>query len=220
MHGSEQPRSGHVVIGVDTHKHVHVAAVMDTIGEILATLTIPTDSGGFQQLADWAAAFGTILAFGIKGTGSYGVTLTSFLRRTGYKVVEAGRPDRRLRRMNGGSDTLDAENAARAVLAGFATATPKTADGESEMIRQLKIAYAQAVEQRAAAIVTIKAMLVHASDVLRGETAGKTQIVLARHLAGLRPRRLDTPEDALRHALRTLAKRWQYWTPRPSNCRR
>lgn len=112
--------------------------------------------------------------------------------------------------MNGKSDTLDAENAARAVLAGFATATPKTADGEAEMIRQLKIAHDQAVEQRAAAMVTMKAMLVHAPDGLRHETAGKTQIALARHLAGLRPRRLEGPEDALRHALRTLAKRWQY----------
>ncbi|MEU8836556.1 transposase [Streptomyces sp900116325] len=107
MQTSEQPRSGHVVIGVDTHKHVHVAAVMDTIGGILATLTIPTDTGGFQQLADWAASFGTVLAFGIEGTGSYGATLTSFLRRAGHKVVEAGRPVRRLRRMNGKSDTLD-----------------------------------------------------------------------------------------------------------------
>lgn len=44
-------RSGHVVIGVDTHKHVHVAAVLDPIGGILATLTIPTDKGGFAQLA-------------------------------------------------------------------------------------------------------------------------------------------------------------------------
>ncbi|MEU0039914.1 IS110 family transposase [Streptomyces sp. NPDC006333] len=210
MQTSEQPRSGHVVIGVDTHKHVHVAAVMDTIGGILATLTIPTDTGGFQQLADWAASFGTVLAFGIEGTGSYGATLTSFLRRAGHKVVEAGRPDRRLRRMNGKSDTLDAENAARAVLAGFATATPKTADGEAEMIRQLKIAHDQAVEQRAAAMVTMKAMLVHASDALRRETAGKTQVSLARQLAALRPRRLEGPEDALRHTLRTLAKRWQY----------
>jgi transposase len=48
----EQPRSGHVVIGVDAHRHVHVAAVTDAIGGILATLTIPTDTGGFQQLAD------------------------------------------------------------------------------------------------------------------------------------------------------------------------
>ncbi|MEU3099941.1 hypothetical protein ABZ690_35935 [Streptomyces sp. NPDC006967] len=48
------------MIGVDTHKHVHVAAVMDTIGGILAILTIPTDTGGFQQLADWAASFGRV----------------------------------------------------------------------------------------------------------------------------------------------------------------
>lgn len=78
------------------------------------------------------------------------------------------------------------------------------------MIRQLKIAHDQAVEPRAAAMVTIKAMLVHASDALRRETAGKTQISLARQLAALRPRRLEGPEDALRHTLRMLDKRWQY----------
>jgi transposase len=183
---------------------------MDTIGGILATLTIPTDTGGFQHLADWATSFGTVLAFGIEGTGSYGATLASFLRRAGHKVIEAGRPDRRLRRMNGKSDTLDAENAARAVLAGFAPATPKSADGGAEMIRQLKIAHDQAVEQRTAAMITIKAMLVHAPDDLRHETVGKTHISLARHLAALRPHRLEGPQDALRHTLRTLAKRWQY----------
>ena len=54
----ETVRSGHVVIGVDTHKHVHVAAVMDTIGGILATLTITTDAGGFKQLLEGASDFG------------------------------------------------------------------------------------------------------------------------------------------------------------------
>jgi transposase len=191
MEQIESVRSGHVVIGVDTHKHIHVAAVMDTIGGILATLTIATDTAGFKQLLEWATGFGKILAFGIEGTGSYGVTLTSFLRRNGHKVVEAGRPDRRSRRANGKSDTLDAENAARSVLAGFATAIPKTAD------------------ERTAAMVTMKAMLVHARDELRRETNRMTQIKLARHLASLRPRSLDTPEDALRHALRSLARRWQ-----------
>ncbi|MHA7277930.1 IS110 family transposase [Arthrobacter sp. Hz1] len=82
---------------------------MDTIGGILATLTIPTDTGGFRQLLAWAEEFGQILAFGIEGTGSYGATLTWFLRRHDIKVVEAGRPDRRLRRANGKSDTLDAK---------------------------------------------------------------------------------------------------------------
>ncbi len=206
----EQVRSGHVVIGVDTHKHVHVAAAMDTIGGIVGTLTIPTDTGGFQQLLAWAGTFGRVLAFGIEGTGSYGATLTSFLRRSGHKVVEAGRPDRRLRRMNGKSDTLDAQNAARAVLAGLATATPKSADGEAEMIRQLKIAHDQAAEQRSSAMVTMKAMLVHAPDELRRQSARKSQGALAKQLAALRPRDLNEPHDALRHALRALARRWQY----------
>ncbi|WP_409048098.1 IS110 family transposase [Microbacterium sp. HA-8] len=201
-------RSRHVVVGVDTHKHIHVAAVMDTIGGILATLTIPTDAGGFRQLLEWAALFGQIIAFGIEGTGSYGAALTSFARRHGHKVVEVSRPDRRLRRLNGKSDTLDAENAARAVLAGFATATPKTADGEVEMIRRLKVANDTAVSDRAATMVTLKAMLIHGSDELRRDTARMTQRTLARHLAALRPRRLDTPDDALRHTLRTLARRW------------
>lgn len=56
----------------------------------------------------------------------------------------------------------------------------------------------------------MKAMLIHAPHALRGETTGKSQIMLARHLAGPRPRGPNGLEDALRHALRALARRWQY----------
>lgn len=182
---------------------------MDPVGGILASLTIPTEQAGYRQLLEWAASFGSIIAFGIEGTGSYGSALASFLRRSGHKVVEVSRPDRRLRRMNGKSDTMDAENAARAVLAGFATAVPKTADGTVEMIRQLKVAHDTAVKDRSATMVTLKAMLVHSSDELRRQMAGKSRIMLARHLAALRPRRLETVDDANRHALRSLARRWQ-----------
>ena len=48
-------RSGHVVIGVDTHKHIHVAAVMDSVGGILATLTIglfPVRGDGERRVVD------------------------------------------------------------------------------------------------------------------------------------------------------------------------
>jgi len=204
----ESVRSGHVVIGVDTHKHIHVAAVMDSIGGILATLTIATDTAGFRQLLEWATGFGKIIAFGIEGTGSYGAGLTSFARRHGHKVIEVSRPDRRLRRLNGKSDTLDAENAARAVLAGFATAIPKSADGAVEMIRQLKVAHDTAVKDRSAAMITLKAMLVHAPEQLRAETARKTQKMIARHCSALRPRSLETPDDSIRHTLRSIAKRW------------
>ena len=210
MNALESVRSGYVVVGVDTHKHIHVAAVLDTVGGILATLTIPTETGGFKKLEAWAGGFGKVIAFGIEGTGSYGATLTSFLRRHGHKVVEAGRPDRRARRQNGKSDTLDAENAARSVLAGFATAIPKTADNTVEMIRQLKIVHDSAVTDRSASMISMKAMLVHADDSLRRETSRMSPTKLARHLAALRPRRLETPADSLRHSLRSLARRWQY----------
>ena len=146
-------------------------------------MTIATDSGGFKQLLEWAATFGQIIAFGIEGTGSDGAGLTSFVRRSGHRVVEVNRPDRRMRRLVGKSDTLDAENAVRAVLAGFATAEPKTADGTVEMIRQLKVAHDTGVKDRSAAMITLKAMLIHAPEQLRNDMAKKAQIMLARHPA-------------------------------------
>jgi len=204
----EEQRSRHVVIGVDTHKDIHVAAVMDTLAGSIGTLTIPTNTRGFTALEAWANAHGKVIAVGIEGTGSYGATLTSFLRRAGFKVLEAGRPDRRMRRMNGKSDTLDAENAAQSILAGLATTTPKTADGAVEMIRVLKITHDTAVTHRTAAMITLKNLLVHTSDEMRATSGRMTPIKLARHLAALRPRGLDTVEDASRHALRSLARRW------------
>lgn len=190
MRAITETRSGYVVAG------------------ILATLKIPTDTGGFKQLLTWVESFGKIIVIGIEGTGSYGAGLSSYLRRHGYRVVEAGCPDRRLRRMHGKSDTMDAENAARAALAGMATATPKTADGVVEMIRQLKIVHDTAVKDWSSAMVTLKALLVHGDDALRATTTGMSQIRLARHLAALRPTGVNNPADSLQFSLRSLARRW------------
>ena len=129
-----------IIVGVDTHKHVHVAVVLDDDGQRLGDLRVPVDSLGYQELDRWAQSFGRVLAYGIEGTGSYGANLTSYLRRQGRKVVEVNRGDRRARRANGKSDTLDAELAARSVIAGTSTAVPKSADGTVEMIRKIKVA--------------------------------------------------------------------------------
>ena len=51
-------------------------------------------------------------------------------------MLDVNRGDRRTRRAVGKSDTVDAETAARSVLAGQSTAIPKTADGALEMMRQ------------------------------------------------------------------------------------
>jgi transposase len=126
-----------IIIGVDTHKDVHVAVAINEIGARLGMLTIPVSPKGYQNLETWARAFGMIYAFGIEGTGSYGAGLARFLQGKGHTVIEVNRPNRQLRHQNGKSDPLDAESAARAVLAGQANARPKSADSSVEMIRHL-----------------------------------------------------------------------------------
>ena len=134
-----RPEVRGAIVGVDTHKHIHVAVAIDTCGIHLGDQSFAADSGGYQALLTWAETHGRIEAFGIEGTGGYGVGLARAVRRAGHRVVEVNRADRRLRRVAGKSDRIDAEAAARSVLAGQATATPKTADGAVEMIRQLKV---------------------------------------------------------------------------------
>src|SRR4051794_12683100 len=118
-----------VIVGVDTHKHVHVAVAIDVWGIRLEDRSFPADSGGYRQLITWAVELGPIEAFGIEGTGSYGAGLTSAVRRDGHRVIEVDRADRRARRANGKSDTLDAELAARSVLARQSRPSPRPPTG-------------------------------------------------------------------------------------------
>jgi transposase len=156
------PRRRRVVIGVDTHKHLHVAVALDDLGAVLDRERFAADAAGYTQLIDWAVALeGQELMFAIEGTGSYGAGLTSAVRRRGVGVVEVMRTDRRDRRLRGKSDSLDAENAARAALAGTATSVPKTADGTAEMIRQVKVAKDVAVKARTSAMITLKSVPGH-----------------------------------------------------------
>src|SRR4051794_16798136 len=207
---SPDPRRRRVVIGVDTHKHVHVAVALDAVGGRLDARSFAADRGGYEQLLDWATAFGARdLMFAIEGTGSYGAGLTSAVRRRDIGVVEVLRTDRRDRRLRGKSDTLDAENAARAGLAGQADAVPKTGDGTVEMIRQIKIAKDTAVKARTAAMISIKAVLVTAPPELRESLQPLSKMALIHRCVGLRPGAVDDVQAAAKHTLRSLARRWQ-----------
>ncbi len=164
---TRQPAARKVIVGVDTHKHVHVAVAVDILGTRLGDQSFVADSGGYQALITWAEIHGPIEAFGIEGTGSYGAGLAGTVRRAGHRVMEVNRGDRRTRRAAGKSDTIDAEVAARSVLAGQSTAIPKTADGAVEMIRQLKVARDTAVKARTVAMITLKQIVVRAPAPLR-----------------------------------------------------
>jgi transposase len=73
-----------------------------------------------------------------------------WLRARGITVIEVDRPDRKLRRQRGKDDLTDAEGAARSVLSGQATGIPKSADGNVEMIRVLRVARRSAVRAKIA----------------------------------------------------------------------
>ena len=64
-----------VIGGVDTHKDVHVAAVLDELGRLLATASFGANPAGYKQLARWLADFGEVPAVGIEGCGSWGAAV-------------------------------------------------------------------------------------------------------------------------------------------------
>ncbi len=196
------PEARKVIVGVDTHTHVHVAVAIDRWGIRLRDQAFVADSGGYQALITWAETHGRIETFGVEGTGSYGAGLARAVRRAGHRVVEVNRADRRTRRAAGKSDTIDAEVAARSVLAGQSTAIPKTADGAVEMMRQLKITRDTAVKARTTAMNTLKQIVVHASPVLREALHDLTDHGLLTRCAGLRPGSLDTPTASAKRCLR------------------
>jgi transposase len=70
-----------VVVGGDTHKHTHVAVALNALGARLASCEASANRAGYAELVSWTRALGTVEAFGIEGTGSYGVGLASFVRR-------------------------------------------------------------------------------------------------------------------------------------------
>jgi transposase len=195
---------------VDTHKYQHVAVAIDERGARLGELSISADSNGYQQLHDWAQDYGRVKAYGVEGTGSYGVGLAKFLRRAGVRVIEVNRADRKTRYQHGKSDPLDAESAARSVLNGTATNTPKTAEGACEMIRQVKVARDGARKARTAALVALKSMVVTAPSELRESLAGLTTTALVRRCSSYRPGDVDSVHSSTKYSLRSLARRWEY----------
>jgi hypothetical protein len=139
-------QSAEVILGVDTHAQVHVACLLDQLGRPLGTLTIPVTTAGFHQLVAWASRHGRLIRAGVEGTGTYGAGLTRHLTQAGVTVVEVDRPNRQRRRRRGKSDPIDAEAAARAVLADEATTTPKARSGIVEAIRVLRVARTGAIK--------------------------------------------------------------------------
>jgi transposase len=141
-----------VILGVDTHKDTHVAAVLNPVGALLDSRWVAATTAGDQQLLGWAQAFGTPRRAGWSAPARTGRRRGRHLQAAGVLVLDVNQSDKATRRRRGKTDAIDAEAAARAVLAGRATTTATTGDGPVEMARVFKLAKDSAIKSRTQAI--------------------------------------------------------------------
>jgi transposase len=200
-----------VVVGVDTHKETHHAAVLGEHGALLEVREFPADTAGYAELTDWIEGFGQVGAVGIESTGSYGAGLTRFLRERSFDVREINQPHHHTKARVGKDDAIDAEAAARKVLSGSSAVTPKDTTGIVESIRMLQVARRSAVKSRTIALNQFQGVLVTAPATLRESIKGRWTRVKVRQCAVLRPDldRLCEPLQAAKVALRSICRRIQ-----------
>ncbi len=199
-----------VVGGVDTHKDLHVAAIVDECDRVLGAQSFSTTRQGYRQMLAWMGSFGEVQRIGIESTGSYGAGLLRFVQKAGIKVLEVTTPDRHDRRRRGKNDDLDAQNAAHAAFAGQRTVTPRSRDGMVESLRVLSACRKTAVAARRVALQMIQNTIVCAPDGLRDLLRGMTRMQLIRTLAAWRPdlTAYRDVEAAYRITFKSLARRY------------
>jgi hypothetical protein len=127
------------VIGVDTHRDHHAAAILDRNGGLIAQLEVPTNQAGYARLLGLVAerAPGR-RCWALEGTGCYGAGLASFLAAQGEWVTEIDRPKRPRGRNGAKSDPLDAVRAGREALSREHLAVPRQR-GQREALRVLQL---------------------------------------------------------------------------------
>jgi transposase len=211
MIGAERPDTEvETILGVDTHLDFHVAVAIDHLGRRLGESSVPTTVKGHERLLRWAERFGPVRCVGVEGTSSYGAGLARHLRAMAIPVMEVERPKRPHLRRKGKSDPIDAEAAARAVLAGEAAGVAKSADGRVEMIRTLRSARHSAVKARSQAANQLQGFVVTAPEELRHRLRELTPKKLVSVAARMRPGKdPDDVEAATKFVLRSVARRYQ-----------
>ena len=156
-----------LVIGVDTHKHTHTAAVVvAATGAVLEQVTVPAAPAGYQQLLTLASQQPGQRVWAIEGTGGYGAGLTRFLQAHAEQVVELDRPKRATRRHGAKSDSLDAIRAAREALGRDQLAQPRAAGHRAALSVRLA-ARRSAVQATTDGQRQLHALVVAAPDTLR-----------------------------------------------------
>lgn len=154
------------VIGVDTHKDSHSAAVLSASGGVVSSLEVTASQAGYERLLAMALSPSCGSAgLGVEGTGSYGSGLATFLQQHRERVLEIERP-RRPRQKPAKSDQLDAVGAAREALAAEKLVTPRRR-GSREALGILLTTREGALKARTQALCQLHALVLSAPETLR-----------------------------------------------------
>jgi transposase len=196
-----------IAVGVDTHKHQHLAVAVDSLGQLLAEITITATLAGYHELHTWIKGLEGEVRVGIEGTGSYGTGLCEYLQGEGITVFEVERPKRRERR-TGKSDRLDALVAAKKVLANDGLSTPR-GHGKRVALQMLLVAYRSVISERSRLYNQLQALHVTAPTTLRERVGpARNGATLARRLTGMRARpNASLQENTTLQVLRDIANR-------------
>jgi transposase len=197
-----------VVIGVDTHKHTHTAAVVRAAtGAVLARVTVSADPDGYTEMEALAGQHSGLRAWALEGSGGYGAGLARHLAEHGELVIELDRPVRPKRRGGAKSDPIDA---ARDALARTHLAQPKTGAERAALQMHLTVRRA-AVEAAADAQRQLHALVVTAPERVRAKFRGQSTRLMITTASGLRvPRAGDAELSAAIAILRALARRIRF----------
>jgi transposase len=200
-----------VIAGIDTHADTHHVAIITEYGRPLVDKEFLAVGSGYRKIFDFITQFGPVIGVGVEGTGSYGAELSRVLTRDGLKVLEVNRPNRQVRRLKGKSDSLDAYQAAEAVIAERGVSTPKARDGAVESLRLLRAERSSAMRARTAVINQIKSLLVTGPEAIRIKYRGMTNHALIESLERSRPvRNPADPQSATATVLKRLATRYRH----------
>ena len=195
------------VVGVDTHAESHSLAIVDAVSQrTCRQLTVAAERRGYRQALRLARRHAPgSRAWALEGSGCYGAGLARFLAERGEQVLEVERPARQGSRGRAKSDLLDAERAARQVLAGSAGAAPRIAT-QTLALRALLVTREGAVDSCAAALNQLRALLVTAPPELRERLQPRGEAKLLNACSRLRAG-TDPERNAYVQALRSLASR-------------
>ena len=198
-----------VVVGVDTHKHTHSAAIVTNTGGKLAVLEVAACPAGFAELeaALSAAHPSTRRCWAIEGCGSWGRQLVRWLTDRGEMIVEVERPKRPKRRMGIKTDAIDALRAAREALNYEQLSTPRgegvrDALGAAQMARRSALNAATDTERQLLALVST--IPEHLAGRLRGHSTRQVVTICA----NWRPDKITDPMIAsVATTMRSMARR-------------